>query len=201
MTDTKQKILDAAEHLIAENGYSATSLRQIIAEAGVNLAAVHYHFGSKEDLLNELVMRKAQPVNEKRLELLARAMTEAAPRPPSVEKILQAFMIPMAEAAGRDPQFVKVMGRILAEGLLPQIVEKNFKPVSGRFFGAIRMTVPELPEEEFQWRVHFLIGAMAHTMCAQPGAAGDFETRIGYLIRFLVGGFQAPAARSVEVTA
>ena len=49
MIDTKQKILDAAEQLIAEQGYAATSLRQIIAEAGVNLASIHYHFGSKDD--------------------------------------------------------------------------------------------------------------------------------------------------------
>ena len=72
MTDTKEKILDTAERLIGEQGYAATSLRQIIAEAGVNLAAVHYHFGSKEDLLDAVVVRKAGPVNEARLARLDR---------------------------------------------------------------------------------------------------------------------------------
>ena len=67
MTETKDKILDTAERLIGERGYAATSLRQIIAEAGVNLAAVHYHFGSKEDLLDAVVARKVTPVNEARI--------------------------------------------------------------------------------------------------------------------------------------
>lgn len=201
MTDTKQKILDAAERLIAEQGYSATSLRQIISEAGVNLASVHYHFGSKEELLDEVVMRKAQPVNEKRLERLARVMADAAPAPPPVEKVLEAFLMPMAQVATRNPQFVKVMGRIIAEGLLPTIVEKNFKPVSGRFIGAIRQALPELPEEEFQWRVQFMIGAMAHTMCGCSGVEHDFEVRIGHLIRFVAAGFLAPAGQRVEVSA
>ena len=60
MTETQDKILDTAERLIGEQGYAATSLRQIIAEAGVNLAAVHYHFGSKEELLDAVVMRKGR---------------------------------------------------------------------------------------------------------------------------------------------
>jgi AcrR family transcriptional regulator len=201
MTDTKQKILDAAERLIAEQGYAATSLRQIIAEAGVNVASVHYHFGSKEDLLNELVARKADPVNEKRLELLERAVAEASPGTPSVEKVLEAFMMPMARAASRNPQFVKVMGRILAEGLLESIAENHFKPVSTRFFAQIRKAVPDLPEPEFQWRQQFLIGAMAHTMCGCTGAPHAFEQRIAYLIHFLAAGFYAPAVRKAEVTA
>jgi AcrR family transcriptional regulator len=200
MSETQQKILDAAERLIAEQGYSATSLRQIIAEAGVNLASVHYHFGSKEELLNQLVMRKVGPVNEIRLQLLERAIAEAAPASPSVERILEALMLPMAEAANRSPQTVKVMGRILAEGLLPQIVEKVFKPVLTAFCAAIKRAVPNLPDDEFKWRQQFMLGAMAHTMCGCSGAANDFEIRIAYLTRFLAAGFEAPACRTVEVT-
>jgi len=201
MIDTKTKILDAAQRLIAEHGYSGTSLRHIIAEAGVNLASVHYHFGSKEELLNALVWRKVNPVNEKRLEMLDRAVAAAAPGHPPLDAVLEAFLCPMAEPAKADPQFVKVMGRILAEGLLPQIVEKNFSSVAERFFGEIRRALPGLSDEEFEWRRHFLIGAMAHTMCGHPAATTDFETRIAYLIRFLVAGLNAPALRSVEVNA
>jgi AcrR family transcriptional regulator len=201
MIETKQKILDAAERLIAEQGYAATSLRQIIGEAGVNLASVHYHFGSKEELLNELVARKVNPVNEKRLEMLERLLAESAHQVPSAEKILEAFLTPMAQAASRSPQFVKVMGRIQAEGLRESIAAKHFKPVSGRFMAELRKAVPELPDEEFQWRVQFLIGALAHTMCGCTGAGHDFEARISYLIHFLAAGFHAPAAKQVEVSA
>ncbi|HMC58416.1 MAG TPA: helix-turn-helix domain-containing protein, partial [Candidatus Solibacter sp.] len=94
--DTKQKILDTAERLFGEQGYDATSLRHIIAEAGVNLAAVHYHFGSKEELLDEVVVRRAGPVNEARIAMLDRL--EAAEGPPVVEKVLEAFLLPTAEA-------------------------------------------------------------------------------------------------------
>jgi AcrR family transcriptional regulator len=200
MTDTKQKILDAAERLIAEHGYAATSLRQIIAEAGVNLASVHYHFGSKEELLHELVGRKANPVNEKRLELLERLVAEAAPAPPSVERTLEAYLMPMAEAATRNPQFVKVMGRIMAEGLRQSVAERNYKPVSARFFAEIRRALPDLPEDEFQWRLQFLIGSIVHTMCGCTEAGHAFEERVGYLIQFVAAGLNAPAAK-VEVSA
>src|SRR5690242_16183444 len=165
MSDTKLKIIEAAERLIADQGYSATSLRQIIAEAGVNLASVHYHFGSKEELLHELVMRKAGPVNEKRLELLLECEAQAAPRPAPVERILDAFLRPMAEAAERNRRFTRVMGRLIAEGLLTHIVDQNFQPVVSRFMGALHRALPHLPEAEFRWRVRFLLGAMAHAMC------------------------------------
>jgi len=77
MIDTKQKILDTAENLFGAKGYDATSLRHIITEAGVNLAAIHYHFGSKEELLDQLIVRRAGPVNEKRIALLDQIEAEA----------------------------------------------------------------------------------------------------------------------------
>jgi len=205
MIDTKQKILETAERLIGEQGYSGTSLRHIIAEAGVNLAAVHYHFGSKEELLDELILRKAGPVNEERLARLDRLQAEFGSTPPPAEKVLETFLLPMAEAADRDPQFVRLMGRILAEGLMPHVVQRHFQTVSRRMLGALREALPDLSEDEFLWRTHFMIGAMAHTMCGQPdftgkgGAVGDFQGRIRRLIAFLNGGFHAPArAATVE---
>lgn len=198
MTDTKQKILDAAERLIAQQGYAATSLRQIIAEAGVNLASVHYHFGSKEELLYELISRKAAPVNQKRMELLTEYEARHAPEPVPAQEVLEAFLIPMAETAERNRQFIRVMGRLVAEGLLPSIIEKVFQPTVGRFIAALRRDLPDLPEEEFQWRIQFMQGALSHTMCGH-GVEGDFLSRIEYLTRFLVAGFHAPAALPVEV--
>src|ERR1035438_3362606 len=79
MSDTRIKILDTAERLFGEEGYQPVSLRHITAAAGVNLAAIHYHFGSKEELLDELVMRKAVPVNAERLESLRRLREAAGP--------------------------------------------------------------------------------------------------------------------------
>src|SRR3954471_15457645 len=156
MIDTKQKIIDAAEQLIADQGYAATSLRQVIASAGVNLASIHYHFGSKEELLHELLMRKAGPVNEQRIELLDRYAAESGGAPLPVEKVLDAFFRPMIETANANPQFVRVMGRIVVEGMLPAVVQRSFQPMFARFTGALRKAVPDIPDEEFQWRVHFM---------------------------------------------
>src|ERR1017187_9526216 len=103
MIDTRQKILDAAERLFGEQGYVATSLRHIIAEAGVNLAAIHYHFGSKEELLDQLVMRKAGPVNEERLALLDHYEAEAGAMPVPVDKILRAFLEPPLLRIDKSP--------------------------------------------------------------------------------------------------
>lgn len=205
MSDTKQKILDTAERLFGEHGYDATSLRQIIAEAGVNLAAIHYHFGSKQELLDEMILRKASPVNEQRIALLDRAVAQAGSGPLAVEKVLEAFMGPMSSAAEQNPQFVRVMGRLHAEGLLPTVVQRHFQPVIVRFRTAMQRALPELPEQEFLWRLHFMIGAMAHTMCSSPDftgvaiGSGDFRNRIDRLVAFLSGGFRAPFPQAVEV--
>ena len=200
MTDTKEKLLDTAERLIGEQGYAATSLRQIIAEAGVNLAAVHYHFGSKEELLDAVVTRKVTPVNEARVARLDKVEAEAGSGPPDVEKVLESFLIPTADVAGRNPGFVRLMGQMLAEGMMPRIVERHFRPTGMRFVSALRRALPGLVEEELLWRVHFMVGAMAHTMCRPPAfpllapeGAADMEPRLRRLVTFLGAGFHAPA--------
>jgi AcrR family transcriptional regulator len=200
MSATKDKILDTAERLIGEQGYDATSLRHVIAEAGVNLAAVHYHFGSKEELLDAVVLRKAAPVNEARLARLTRVEEEAGDGPPNLEKVLESFLIPTAEAASRNPGFVRLMGRMLAEGMMPQIVERHFQPAAQRFVAALRRALPHLPEEELLWRIHFMIGAMAHTMHRSPifpqlaTDATHLEPRMKRLVTFLSAGMRAPAS-------
>lgn len=202
MQDTKNKILDTAERLFGEQGYAATSLRQITAEAGVNLAAIHYHFGSKEGLLDHVIVRKAGPVNEQRLARLAEVEAEAGDGAPPVEKVLEAFFVPMADVADHNPQFVRMMGRMIAEGLMPDIVTKHFRPVTTRMMAALKRGLPDLPEDEFLWRMHFMIGAMAHTVCGPPDFTGirdkaaGLRGRIGCLMAFAVGGFSAPASRT-----
>ena len=190
MNDTKTNLLDAAERLIAEHGYAATSLRQIISEAGANLASVHYHFGSKDELLDAVIMRHAAPVNARRLALLDRYEAEAKGGAVPVSRILEAFLLPTAQAAASNPQFVRVMGRIVAEGMIRTIIEKNFQEVLLRISTALRKSLPALSDDEFRWRMLFMQGAMGHTMCGAPG--NDFERRMTLLVRFLTGGFEAP---------
>jgi AcrR family transcriptional regulator len=196
MINTKQRILDTAERLFADQGYAGVSLRQIIADAGVNLAAIHYHFGSKEEVLDHVVMRKAGPVNRERLERLDQV--EKGGRL-EVKRILEAFLMPMAEVAEENPDFCRMMGRLQAEGILTQVLVRNFQPVLERFLGALRRALPDIPESEFAWRVHFMQGAIAHAMLGQPAALAKldvharFSERLERLVTFLSAGLSAPA--------
>ena len=118
MLDTKERILETAERLFAERGYGATSLRSIIAAAKVNLAAVHYHFRSKEALLDAVLERRIEPINRERLALLEEQERAAGDAPPSIEAVLTALIEPPLRLS-RDPSyrmFVKLMGRIFADG-------------------------------------------------------------------------------------
>lgn len=202
---TKEKILDTAERLIASQGFAATSLRQIISEAQVNLAAVHYHFGSKEDLLDQLVLRKVTRVNEEREALLRQFETETGGAPVPPEKILAAFFVPMIEAGCRNPQFLRLMGRLIAEGLIPSIAEKHFQPTTTRFINALRRSLPELPEGELFWRVQFMFGAMSHTVggLALPvpqiqADSADFQLVMRRLVTFLGAGMIAPPTKEMQ---
>jgi AcrR family transcriptional regulator len=198
---TKEKILDTAERLIAGQGFAGTSLRQIIAEAGVNLAAVHYHFGSKDDLLDHLIMRKATGVNEERLRLLAQLQNDDPSRPVPVEKLLGAFFGPMIRVGSQNPQFVKLMGRLYGEGLLPAVIEKHFQPTLAKFVHAMQMSLPALSTGELFWRMQFMFGAMSKAVCGWdvfPGIEegeehADFGLVMRRLMGFLCAGLQAPA--------
>ncbi len=202
MIDTKDKILETAERLIGEQGYAATSLRQIIAEAGVNLAAVHYHFGSKEELLDELVQRKAEKVNAIRMSRL-QALEHAGGKP-GVRVILDAFFEPALEMASSHPQFVRLMGRVISEGMMPEIAERHFYPTVQRFIRALQQALPGIPPAEVAMRGHFMLGALAHTMSSSPKtkkvAARDTELRrrMKMLVTFLAAGFSAPASKAEE---
>src|SRR5215468_3830476 len=102
-TQTTERILDSAERLFADHGFEGASIRAIVEGASVNLAAVHYHFRSKEALLEAVLTRRISVVNEARLERLQQAEDAAAPASPSVEEILRAFIIPTVEFAQRTP--------------------------------------------------------------------------------------------------
>jgi AcrR family transcriptional regulator len=198
MVDTKQRILDTAERLFGEQGFGATSLRHVIAEAGVNIAAVHYHFGSKEELLGAVVARKVDPINQERLTLLAQAS--------GLEGILEAFLRPALVMAAADPATCKMMGRLHAEGLMPMIARRHFQDVAFRFLAVLRGALPDLPDEELTWRIHFLIGAMANAMQRPPLYPGiearetnDPELLLRRMVTFFSAAFRVPATQPDNV--
>lgn len=193
--DTKTRILDAAEKLFGEKGFDATSLRDITTEADVNLAAVNYHFQSKESLIDAAIMRGAGPVNDRRL-----AMLEAAGPKPTVEQIVEAFIGPVLEH-DFEPM-APLMARVLSSpDVMQRVFKRHIDTLSRRFADAMGAALPDLSPVERMWRLHFTAGAMAHTVTRAPvmrdlfGGLLDIQDRrllIARLVRFAAAGFRAP---------
>ena len=201
--DTKGRILDAAEALFAEHGFAATSLRSITASAGVNLAAVHYHFGSKESLVEAVFARRLGPLNAERLRLLDRV--EKSESNPALEEIVEAFLGPPMRMS-RDPGgavFMRLFGHTLSQrdDRIRRLFANQFREVLARFSAALGRALPDLPAEEIFWRMLFTVGSMAHTMalsdklpeitegvCRVTGV----ETTIQRLVPFVAAGLRAP---------
>jgi AcrR family transcriptional regulator len=211
---TKERILDTAERLFSEQGYAATSLRGIIAEAEVNLAAVHYHFHSKEALLEAVILRRSVPANQERLALLDRCEQAAGDNPPSLEQVIEAFIAPTFRMA-RNPAsggmvFMRLLGRLHAEGdLLSGILISQFRDVLERFGAALRRSLPDLPPGELFWRLNFAIGALGQALrggskdlgvISDVSRASNSELALEELIAFLSAGFRAPLTHAIEKT-
>jgi AcrR family transcriptional regulator len=164
--DTKSRILDAAETLFIECGYEAMSLRQITSKAEVNLAAVNYHFGSKESLMHAMLSRRLDLLNQERLKLLDRFDTLLGPRL-TCEHVLGAMFIP-ALRVSRDTRiggkaFLRLLGRAYTDPspFIRNFLGAHYASVAERFFDAFQRALPHLPREELGWRLHFAIGALS----------------------------------------
>ncbi|MGT2471238.1 TetR/AcrR family transcriptional regulator [Paraburkholderia terrae] len=164
--DTKSRILDAAETLFIECGYEAMSLRQITSKAEVNLAAVNYHFGSKEALMHAMLSRRLDLLNQERLKLLDRFDTMLGARL-TCEHVLGAMFIP-ALRVSRDTRiggkaFLRLLGRAYTDPspFIRDFLNAHYASVAVRFFEAFQRALPHLPREELGWRLHFAIGALS----------------------------------------
>jgi AcrR family transcriptional regulator len=200
--DTKTRILDAAERLFGAHGFDSTSLRDITAEAQVNLAAVNYHFQSKDSLIDAVIARRIEPVNRKRLEML----DKAGPNP-ALEQILASFLQPVLELNGAN--VAPLVGRFLAEPrqFFERVYKKHIQPVSQRFQEELAKALPELPAEERLWRLYFSAGVMTHLMSWSPVLpelsgglcdASDRQALVERAIAFLAAGFRAPLPAPLE---
>src|SRR3954471_2140553 len=168
--DTKTRILDAAEILFMEHGFEATSLRQLTAAADVNLAAVNYHFGTKEELFQTVLTRRLDPMNQRRLELLTRFEAESAPKALPCDRILSALLVP-ALALARDPKrggsnFLRLLGRAYADPapFIRQLLSDQYAEMIARFKAAFARALPQMPRKELSWRLHFIMGALSYTL-------------------------------------
>jgi AcrR family transcriptional regulator len=215
---TKTRILDAAELLFMEHGFEATSLRQLTSAADVNLAAVNYHFGSKEELFQAVLTRRLDPMNQERIDLLDKVERDAGGKPASCEKILFAMLIPALRLARDEKRggknFLKVLGRAYADPapFIRHFLSAQYAGMIGRYKEAFLRALPHLSRQELTWRLHFVMGALSYTLAgtdalklfAQVTAADNDELLLQRLAPFLVAGLKAPAlsdARKLELVA
>jgi AcrR family transcriptional regulator len=210
--DTKTRILDAAESLFMEHGFEATSLRQLTTAAGVNLAAVNYHFGTKEELFQAVLTRRLDPMNQERIDLLARLEREAGGRPLSCEKILSAMLIPALKLARDEKRggknYLRLLGRAYADPapFIRNFLSDQYAEMIARFKEAFQKALPHLTKPEVTWRLHFVMGALSYTLAgtdalkllaqAMPHEKDNDELLLQRLAPFLAAGLKAPLGDS-----
>jgi AcrR family transcriptional regulator len=206
--DTRDKILCAAESLVMEHGYAATSLRRITAKARVNLAAVNYHFGSKEALIREVFERRLGPLNAARVAHLDKLETAARGTPLAIEQIIEAIIGPVLHI-GREPLargaiFLRLLGRAYSDPAdsLREILPAQYRQVVIRFKQALTKALPDMPDQELTWRMHFMFGTLSYIMAGNDAlkliatcnleGGDDAESIMRRLIPFLAAGLRAP---------
>ena len=207
--DTKERILDAAERIFAERGFAGTSLRAVTSAAEVNLAAVHYHFGSKEALLQEILHRRVAPINQERAKRLDRIEARAADEPASVEEIVAAFLEPavqLGDGPGSDGRAVRALAaRIYGEPreLVEPMIREEFGDLSRRFVALLARALPELPRSEIEWRFQFAVGVLIFVIAERYVSnltsdseldLNDREAIVRRMSAFIVNGLCAPQA-------
>ena len=198
---TKERILTAAEGLFAEFGFSGTSLRQVTSQADVNIAAVNYHFGSKENLINEVFRRRLDELSEKRIAALRAALES---QPGHLDGLLAAFIEPALSLTldrHGGSAFVRVLARAYAEKneRLRKFLSDNYGHVLRQFSRAIGACVPELGKEELYWRLDFVAGALTYAMAdfgliRRPAGISEkahCQRAAEALIRFAAAGLRA----------
>ena len=165
-SDTREQILDAAERLIGDQGIDRASVRAITELAGANLAAVSYHFGSKDALVREVFERRLRPINLERLRLLDEHLgtTES----PDLESVVRAFVLPpfgvlLGEEAAN---FGRCMVRVMADPgpQMRDLLMDLFSEVMQRFIAALQNVLPGVDPAGIFWRFHFMLGSMAYTV-------------------------------------
>lgn len=220
--DTRERILDVAERLFMAHGYEGTSMRMITSAADVNLAAVNYHFGSKEALLREVFRRRLAWLNHERLQALDQLEAQAGGAPLKPSQVLEAFfgtLLRMGEDESLGGMtFLRLLGRTLTEPaeFIRTFFAGEYAEVIERYKLALFRALPDVPRAEIVWRLHFMLGAMSYAIAGTDVlqvvtgcelgdiAGGDADDRAAAkrladrLMPFLLGGLRAPLPQFSE---
>lgn len=206
-SDTVKRILDAAEQLFAEKGFAETSLRLITSKAGVNLAAVNYHFGSKKSLIQAVFVRFLDPF----VSSLERELDQHAQRGDlrqlSLEGLLEMLVdqaLTVKPRSGNDlSTFMRLLGLAFSQsqGHLRKYLAEVYGKVFQRYMALVVSAVPSIPPAELFWRVHFMLGSAAFTMSSMKALRAIAEAEFAehravdevlrLMVPFLAAGMRA----------
>jgi AcrR family transcriptional regulator len=183
MENTKTRILDSAERILSQGGFTALSLRPVTAEAGVSLSAVNYHFRSKEELIHQVFARRLGPLNRERLAALDECESRARGKPVPLDELLHAFIGPFMKLCQEGSEFVGLIGRMYSEPSLDiqRIFGEELAEVVKRFSAAFRRALPNTPPDDIFYGLFFTTGAMLQALGAPT------------LLKFISGGLCDPS--------
>lgn len=205
---TQEKILDSAEKLFARRGFHGVSIREITSAAGVDVALANYHFGSKRDLFDAVMLRRAAILNTERLALLDAARRRALPGPPRPEDVIDAFTHPLLNRSARGGAGWKAYFALVAQvNNSPELggvaMTRYFDPVVQQFIEALREGLPGCDARDLYWSYHFLSGALTLTF-AETGRidnlsgglchSSDLDAVHERMVPFFAAGFRALCA-------
>jgi len=206
--ETQNRILDAAEELFLQHGFEGASMRMLTARAGVNLAAINYHFGSKDALIEAVLRRRLDPMNANRIAALDRLEAQVADQSVEPNAIIGAFvgtslrMIEDARGGGRN--FIRLLGRTYTDPdkRIRALIGQLYAPTMERYKAAFARALPDLPGDELIWRMHFMFGTLSYTLAAtdtvqliagcKPEDRYDARLLEARLTVFLAAGLLAP---------
>jgi AcrR family transcriptional regulator len=208
--DTRERILDAAELVFMQHGYDGSSMRVVTAEAGVNLAAANYHFGSKEALMQAVLRRRLDVINSERMRRLDEAEAKAAGKPLKPSVIIDCFFGTLLRVAA-DQQaggetFLRLLGRTITDpsDFIRTFMSAEYADVLERYKQAMFRSLPDVPKAEIVWRFHFMLGATSYAIAGtdalelvtdwqvEEGSVAQDENLLPRLMSFLLGGLRAP---------
>ena len=214
---TKTRILAATEKLFIVHGFDATSLRAITTEAGVNLAAVNYHFGSKEELFGMVLTHRLDTLNLERVRLLDALEAKGFDAVNTVEQLIATMFLPAlrlardAERGGDD--FLKFLGRAYADPSLfvRALLAERYAAQNARFVHAFAKALPDLGAQDLSMRLHFMLDAISSTLASEDarklmaGLAATSDSTLdedaavlAHLAPFLAGSLRAKVNQSSQ---
>lgn len=204
--NTRNRLIRSAEHLFANRGFGGLTIREVARRSETNLASAHYHFGSKEAMVLEMLSSRIKPINQKRLHYLQNARKDSGGKPLKTIEIFKALIVPIGEEISKSTHSRKTLALLVARSFTEP--ESFIQKMHSRFFGELcetfilelRKAHPQAKELDIYWNLHFAISSMLGAL-AQHRRLHDFsggrcdddnaEDMIHRLLIFVTNGFEA----------